>query len=363
MHSPQKKSIIPTTLANNKGLYSIFPTMPTRIRLIAIVVVTAAALTLALRTYHRRHLRPQGPPPEDKGDYIGPLTRASPPYNPNLRRSRPWLDPNRTAPPPTTYHTYAASSINGQRTDDLLYLPPGYTDSANATRRYPVIYWLHGYAAEPQYGLPFVETLDAAIRAGQCPPIIAVLPNGLYDSWYVDSVSGHQPIESLIIKDLIPHIDQTRRTIANRNGRAVEGFTMGGWGAAHLAFKYPDKFCAVTMVCLLLYTHDIFPQLPPIFDNSESAYYAEDPITRTHRNTAELKNKIKLRILAGGNDTILHGLTFAKRFDHRLTEWNYPHDFTIVPNVGHNDGDLYQKLGPSAFAFYQTVFPSPPRNK
>jgi endo-1,4-beta-xylanase len=333
--------------------------MPTRIRLIAILVAVTAALIIGLRIYHRRHLRPLGMPPENSGNYTGPLTRPATAYNPKLAPSRPWLDAKRTAPPPTTYHAYAASSINGQQTDYLLYLPAGYNDPASATRRYPVIYWLHGFDAEPQYGLPFVETLDAAIRKGICPPIIAVLPNGLRNSWYANSVDGAQPVEDIIIKDLIPHIDETCRTLPDRTGRAVEGFSMGGWGAAHLAFKYPDQFCAVTMVCALLYTHDWFPQLQPIFSGSESAYYADDPITRAHRNTTELKAKIKLRLLAGGNDTLLHGLAFAKRFDLRLTEWNYPHEFQIVPGVGHNDGDLYQKLGPRVFAFYKSVFTSP----
>ena len=46
----------------------------------------------------------------------------------------------------------------------------------------------------------------------------------------------------MIIKDLVPHIDATYRTIASREGRGVNGFSMGGFGAAHLGFKYPDVF-------------------------------------------------------------------------------------------------------------------------
>src|SRR4051812_21452534 len=95
---------------------------------------------------------------ENTGDYNGSLTRAPVRYDPSKPPSRPWLDPQRTAPAPLTYHTYSAASINGQETDYLLYLPPGYDDPANAARRYPVIYWLHGYSVEPQYGTPFVET-------------------------------------------------------------------------------------------------------------------------------------------------------------------------------------------------------------
>ena len=46
----------------------------------------------------------------------------------------------------------------------------------------------------------------------------------------------------MIVKELTPHVDATYRTIARREDRAVEGFSMGGYGAAHLGFKYPEVF-------------------------------------------------------------------------------------------------------------------------
>ena len=62
--------------------------------------------------------------------------------------------------------------------------------------------------------------------------MIVVLPNGLKDGWWVDMADGSQPVESVILKDLIPHVDATYRTISDRRGRAVEGFSMGAGGAA-----------------------------------------------------------------------------------------------------------------------------------
>ena len=47
------------------------------------------------------------------------------------------------------------------------------------------------------------------------------------------------------IKELIPHIDKTYRTIASRKGRAIEGFSQGGRGTARHMFKYPELFCSV----------------------------------------------------------------------------------------------------------------------
>ena len=78
--------------------------------------------------------------------------------------------------------------------------------------------------------------------AGKIPEMIVVLVNGMKDSFYNDSPDGKWPIESVIIKELIPHIDKTYRTLAHRETRAIEGYSMGSYGAAHLGFKYPELF-------------------------------------------------------------------------------------------------------------------------
>ena len=77
------------------------------------------------------------------------------------------------------------------------------------------------------------------------PPCIAVLPNGMVSSFYRDAANGELPVESVIIKDLIPHVDQTYRTLAEHSGRVIEGYSMGGYGSAHLGFKYPGLFGTV----------------------------------------------------------------------------------------------------------------------
>jgi S-formylglutathione hydrolase FrmB len=73
--------------------------------------------------------------------------------------------------------------------------------------------------------------------------MIVVAVNGLAsNTMYSDTHDGQYPLETVIITDLIPHIDATYRTIAAREARGVNGFSMGGFGAAHLGFKYPDVF-------------------------------------------------------------------------------------------------------------------------
>ena len=171
--------------------------------------------------------------------------QAATPATPNgagQQRTRPqskaeWLDPNHDAPNGTKYETFA-SKVLGQDVSCLVWLPPGYADES---KRFPVIYWLHGMGANQRGGATmFVPQVESAMKEGRLPPCIVVLVNGMVKSFYCDSVDGKVPMESVIIKDLIPHVDATYRTLAKREGRVIEGYSMGGYGAAHLGFKYPE---------------------------------------------------------------------------------------------------------------------------
>jgi S-formylglutathione hydrolase FrmB len=55
-------------------------------------------------------------------------------------------------------------------------------------------------------------------------------------------------LETMFISELMPHIDRTFRTVAAREGRIIEGFSMGGYGAARLGFKHPLLFAAVSLL-------------------------------------------------------------------------------------------------------------------
>ena len=90
-----------------------------------------------------------------------------------------------------------------------------------------------------------VARIDKEILAGKIPPFIVVLVQGLPSVRYINAKDGKRPVEDVIVKDLIPHIDATYRTVASREGRAIEGMSMGGYGALRLGFKYPELFGTV----------------------------------------------------------------------------------------------------------------------
>ena len=56
-------------------------------------------------------------------------------------------------------------------------------------------------------------------------------------SSYMDHADGKTLVETMIVKELIPLIDSRYRTIAERGGRAVHGFSMGADGCLKLVVK------------------------------------------------------------------------------------------------------------------------------
>ena len=127
-----------------------------------------------------------------------------------------------------------------------VYLPPDY-DSHD--RSYLTIYLLHGYGGDHTNWVRLGDaafTADSLTAVGAIPPVIIVMPDG-QNSFYVDSDpdSGFGAFETAIVKELVSHVDGSYRTIPARRGRMIAGRSMGGYGAIHLAFKYPEVFGGV----------------------------------------------------------------------------------------------------------------------
>lgn len=128
----------------------------------------------------------------------------------------------------------------GRKMKYNIVLPVKYEQT---TDRYPVLYLLHGfssnYTAWARMGVPdYARAFD----------LIVVMPD-VGNSWYVNwakSEDGQKNNwEDAIIKDLIGHVDATYRTIAKREGRAINGLSMGGFGGLVLGLRHPDLFCSI----------------------------------------------------------------------------------------------------------------------
>lgn len=145
----------------------------------------------------------------------------------------------------------------------VVYLPAGYESSTEA---FPVIYMLHGLGGSE---INWRELGIAAAADALALGAIIVMPDGddgFYSNWvsqvdYDACLASRRPFgkaddmrtycvrtanyEDYIVQDLIAHVDGTYRTIATREGRAIGGLSMGGYGATFLSMKHPALFSAV----------------------------------------------------------------------------------------------------------------------
>lgn len=127
------------------------------------------------------------------------------------------------------------SASLGREMKYRVVLPAGYEGSS---RRYPVLYLLHGLTGHYEDWESRTHLDDYVSNL----PLIVAMPEG-GDSWYTNSASEPQEKwEDYIIKDFLREIDSKYRTIQTRHARAIAGLSMGGYGAMKFALKFPNSF-------------------------------------------------------------------------------------------------------------------------
>jgi enterochelin esterase-like enzyme len=131
--------------------------------------------------------------------------------------------------------------------DVLVFLPPSY--AREKSRRYPVVYALHGYsigAEQWSKEIHVPQTIEGAFARG-AHEMIVVLPDSKTahnGSMYSSSVTTGN-FEIFIAHDVVQYIDAHYRTIPERMSRGLVGHSMGGYGATRISMKHPDVFGSV----------------------------------------------------------------------------------------------------------------------
>ncbi len=147
------------------------------------------------------------------------------------------------------------SVVLGRDVHYAVYLPPDY---AVSTRRYPVVYLLHGYTDDESGWIQFGEIgsiADRAIADRKIPPMIIVMPDGGV-TWYINDHLGKVRFEDMFVQEFIPHVDAAYRTRPKREFRGVSGLSMGGWGTLVYAMRHPDLFAACAAFSAAVWTDD-----------------------------------------------------------------------------------------------------------
>jgi S-formylglutathione hydrolase len=134
--------------------------------------------------------------------------------------------------------------------DVSVYLPPGY--EAQKSRRYPVIYLLHGITDSDLSWFGSGHHFDGTAAADRAfsndvPEMIVVMPDAktrYFGSMYSSSATIGD-WESFVAQDLVAYIDGHYRTLANRRSRGLAGHSMGGYGTIRLGMKHPEVFSSI----------------------------------------------------------------------------------------------------------------------
>lgn len=147
--------------------------------------------------------------------------------------------------------------------DVFVYLPASY--ASNRNRRYPVVYFLHGYAAHAETYWNSLAVAAAADAAGT--EMILVLPDAftIYDGSMFSNSPTTGDWETFVAEDLVSYIDGHYRSIANRAARGLSGHSMGGYGTIRIGMKRPDAFgalYAMSSCCLLQDAQNLLPGQP-----------------------------------------------------------------------------------------------------
>jgi S-formylglutathione hydrolase FrmB len=207
----------------------------------------------------------------------------------------------------------SSEEVRGNQTIRIL-VPTDYTTSGTS-RRYPVLYLLHGATDNAT-----AWTIKGAAQniTGNVS-LITVMPNGdpfgFYTNWVIPGNATPQNWPTYHMEQLVPWVDLNLRTVAKKQGRAIAGNSMGGFGAIHYAELYSDNFIyaasfsgaldlldsRVQTKILNLTTIDGKPLVGPFgypsAPISSNGWFAEDTITRA----AELRD-IYIALYNGNND-------------------------------------------------------------
>ncbi len=274
------------------------------------------------------------------------------------------------AAPRVQYRTFPSLAA-GAAVSFHIYTPPAY--DTQPARRFPVLYWLHGSGSATAGIAPMSAWFSNAMATGLLQPMIVVFPNGMPFGMYCDSADGSTPIETVIITELIPHIDANFRTIAAPHGRVLEGFSMGGYGTGRLGLRHSALFGGISMLAAGPMQLD-FPNAPPdapvppdrrdlifadVWNSDPALVIAANPSTLAASNAATfIGNDVIFRIAVGGDDSVLPPNI---DFHNQLTALSIPHTFAIYPGIGHQTIALLTAIGPSNWSFYRDAL-TPPCN-
>lgn len=241
-----------------------------------------------------------------------------------------------------------------------IYLPPDYETSQ---RSYPVLYLLHGGGDDQTGWVQFGEVqniTDKAIREGTATAMIIVMPDANTGRrGYFNDVKGDWRYEDFFFQELMPHIEKTYRTKAEKRYRAVAGLSMGGGGSFMYALHRPDLFsaaCPLSAATGPLTQEDAKTSLtrnnPGLADSTIARYYRQHSALALINNMPDSSKKsVRWYIDCGDDDFLYEGNSLVHI---AMKKREIPHEFRI--RDGAHNWTYWRTALPEVLAFVSMSF-------
>lgn len=234
------------------------------------------------------------------------------------------------------------SEILEKEVEYSIYLPDDYQKS---DRRYPVLYLLHGFSDDETAWTQFGEVQNIAARETgkvDVTSMIIVMPDA-GRSWYINNHDGSVKYEDFFSEEFISHVDNTYRTRAEKQFRAVAGLSMGGYGSLIMGMKHPELFAAVAPLSAGVSTDEEFLNTSmeswnyvygvPFGEDIEgeerlSDHYLENSILNiVETGDAEKLRSVQYYISCGDDDFLIKG---NMALHEAMIDNEIPHEFRVL---------------------------------
>ena len=229
------------------------------------------------------------------------------------------------------------SKLVGKPLPYNVVLPVGYDQPSAKGTSYPVLYLLHGLTGHYDNWTKRTKLAEYAAAYS----MIIVTPEG-NNGWYTDSATVlTDKYESYIVNELIPDVQQRFRANPAREGRAIAGLSMGGYGALKFAVKHPGLFVFAGSMSGALgaasWTEEDMGGRQAIWQSLLLVYGPPDSPTRTANDLNKLFGELTPQRIAAlpfiyldcGTEDIL--LATNRSFDEILLKQKIPHEYRELP--------------------------------
>ncbi|MDN3595952.1 alpha/beta hydrolase [Zunongwangia endophytica] len=212
----------------------------------------------------------------------------------------------------------------------------------------PTVYVLHGYSGYPERTLK--KDIPSLIELSLRYNMNFILPDGNYDSWYIDSPIKNSKYETFITTELVEFIDNRYHT--QHSKKAIMGWSMGGHGALYLGARHPEIFLAIGSISgainMIPYGQNYgVPKILGANKNNWKTYTASSQL----ENFKSSSQKI---IISCGYDDVL--IEQNRKLHKKLIELNIPHFYIESP--GKHDAAYWSEAAKNQLFLIDNIFKS-----